>query len=42
MKKLLIVLAVAGGVAVVVRQYNRKTAEADLWAEATDQVTPTR
>lgn len=41
MKKLLIALAVAGGIAVLVRQYNRKAAEADLWAEATDKVTPT-
>ncbi|HEY9292024.1 MAG TPA: DLW-39 family protein [Microlunatus sp.] len=40
MKKLLFALAVAGGVAVLVRQYNRKTAEADLWAEATDHVSP--
>lgn len=40
MKKLLIAAAVAGGIAVLVRQYNRKVAEADLWAEATDKVTP--
>ena len=40
MKKLLIALAVAGGMAVLVRQYTRKTAEADLWAEATDHVSP--
>jgi len=40
MKKFLIALAVAGGVAVLVRQYTRKTAEADLWAEATDHVSP--
>ena len=40
MKKLLFALAIAGGVAVLVRQYNRKTAEADLWAEATDHVSP--
>jgi hypothetical protein len=38
MKKLLIAAAVAGGIAVAIRQYNRKVAEADLWAEATDQV----
>lgn len=40
MKKFLFALAVAGGVAVVIRQYNRKTAEADLWAEATDHISP--
>ncbi len=40
MKKFLLALAVAGGVAVVIRQYNRKVAEADLWAEATDHVSP--
>ncbi len=40
MKKLLLALAVAGGVAVAIRQYSRKSAEADLWAEATDQVSP--
>ncbi|SDS70839.1 DLW-39 family protein [Microlunatus soli] len=40
MKKFLLALAVAGGVAVLVRQYTRKTAEADLWAEATDHVSP--
>jgi hypothetical protein len=40
MKKLLIALAVAGGIAVAVRQYNRKVSEADLWAEATDHVSP--
>lgn len=38
MKKLLIAVAIAGGVAVAIRQYNRKIAEADLWAEATDQI----
>jgi hypothetical protein len=41
MKKFFVALAVAGGVAVLVRQYNRKMAEADLWAEATDHVSPT-
>lgn len=41
MKKFLVALAVAGGVAVLIRQYNRKAAEADLWAEATDHVSPT-
>jgi hypothetical protein len=40
MKKLLLALAVAGGIAVIVRQYNRKADGADLWAEATDKVTP--
>ena len=40
MKKLLIALAVAGGIAVLVRQYNHKVAKADLWAEATDKVSP--
>lgn len=40
MKKFLFALAVAGGVAVLVRQYNRKVVEADLWAEATDHVSP--
>ena len=40
MKKFLFALAVAGGVAILVRQYNRKVVEADLWAEATDHVSP--
>lgn len=38
MKKLLIAAAIAGGIAVAIQQYNRKVAEADLWAEATDPI----